>query len=112
MGTAHQRKTLIFKTIDELYKQYPISRLCKYFEVSRSGYYAWKKLGKPYYKNYDKDLSSRSEPHKEKPITILKSTCISNGPLHTTFPFVLCSISSSNYHYNAKREGALVFITI
>ncbi|WP_081043049.1 IS3 family transposase [Lactococcus lactis] len=59
MGTAHQRKTLIFKTIDELCKQYPISRLCNYFELSRSGYYAWKKLGKPYYKNYDKDLASK-----------------------------------------------------
>jgi len=50
---------LIFKTIDELCYQYPISHLCKYFEVSRSGYYAWKKLGKPYYKNYDKDLASK-----------------------------------------------------
>ncbi|WP_251920151.1 IS3 family transposase [Lactococcus lactis] len=59
MGSAHQRKTLIFKTIDELCYQYPISYLCKYFEVSRSGYYAWKKLDKPYYKNYDKDLASK-----------------------------------------------------
>lgn len=59
MGSAHQRKTLIFKTIDELCCQYPISHLCKYFDVSRSGYYAWKKLGKPYYKNYDKDLASK-----------------------------------------------------
>ncbi|MCT0501963.1 transposase [Lactococcus cremoris] len=33
--------------------------MCKYFEVSRSGYYAWKKLDKPYYKNYDKDLASK-----------------------------------------------------
>lgn len=59
MGRAHQRKQLIFKTIDELYQQYPISRLCNYFKVSRSGYYAWKKLGKPSYKHYIKELASK-----------------------------------------------------
>lgn len=59
MGRAHQRKQLIFKTIDELCQQYPISRLCNYFKVSRSGYYAWKKLGKPSYKNYDRELASK-----------------------------------------------------
>lgn len=59
MGRAHQRKQLIFKTIDELCQKYPISRLCHYFKVSRSGYYAWKKLGKPLYKNYDKELASK-----------------------------------------------------
>ncbi len=59
MGTAHQRKQLIFKTIDELCQKYSISRLCQYFKVSRSGYYAWKNLGKPLYKNYDKELASK-----------------------------------------------------
>lgn len=59
MGRARQRKQLIFKTIDELCQQYPISRLCNYFNVSRSGYYAWKKLGKPSYKNYDRELASK-----------------------------------------------------
>lgn len=40
-------------------KKYSISRLCQYFKVSRSGYYAWKNLGKPLYKNYDKELASK-----------------------------------------------------
>nr|WP_270323325.1 IS3 family transposase [Lactococcus petauri] len=40
-------------------QQYSISRLCHYFNVSRSGYYAWKKLGKPSYKNYDIELASK-----------------------------------------------------
>ncbi|MDG4969507.1 IS3 family transposase [Lactococcus lactis] len=59
VGRAHQRKQLIFKTIDELCQQYSITRLCSYFSVSRSGYYAWKKLGKPSYKNYDEELASK-----------------------------------------------------
>ena len=59
MGTAHQRKQLIFKIIDELCQKYKITRLCYYIKVSRSGYYAWKNLGKPLYKNYDKELASK-----------------------------------------------------
>ncbi|WKT14474.1 hypothetical protein P9166_14195 [Lactococcus lactis] len=59
VGTAHQRKQLIFKIIDKLCQKYKITRLCHYIKVPRSGYYARKNLGKPLYKNYDKELASK-----------------------------------------------------
>ncbi|MFO8163787.1 MAG: IS3 family transposase, partial [Desulfatiglandales bacterium] len=42
-----QRVGLRYQFIDSVKKAYPIVLLCKVMEVSRSGYYAWRKPGKP-----------------------------------------------------------------
>lgn len=94
MGTAHQRKQLIFKIIDELCQKYKITRLCYYIKVSRSGYYAWKNLGKPLYKNYDKELASKIMllfEERKKAIDILPFNWKENIKLLETLK-LLCGI--------------------
>lgn len=45
--------------IDSLKAHYPISRLSTYLKVSRSGYYAWCKEGRPLQKHWDKLLAKK-----------------------------------------------------
>lgn len=50
-------KALKFRGIDELKLVYGVSLLCRYFNVSRSGFYAWINHGKPLYKAYKQDIA-------------------------------------------------------
>ena len=50
--------------IDELRKEYPVSRICDVLEVNRRSYYKWCKNGKPLINNYNEKISNIiSEEH-------------------------------------------------
>ena len=44
--------------IDELRKEYPVSRICDVLEVNRRSYYKWCKNGKPLINNYNEKISN------------------------------------------------------
>ncbi|WP_271329489.1 MULTISPECIES: IS3 family transposase [Lactococcus] len=43
--------------MDELRDKYGVSFLCSYFQLSRSGFYAWVNKGKPLYKAFKEDIA-------------------------------------------------------
>ena len=47
--------------IYDLKEDYPIKRLCKYLNVSSSGYYRWLKAGRPIRYNFDEKLADTIE---------------------------------------------------
>ena len=48
-----------YQIIDECKNSYPIDVLCEYLHVSRSGYYAWLKKGKPLVHAWDTSLAEK-----------------------------------------------------
>ncbi|MBR5340890.1 MAG: hypothetical protein IK151_03075 [Erysipelotrichaceae bacterium] len=47
--------------IYDLKEDYPIKKLCRYLNVSTSGYYRWIKLGRPIRYSFDDKLSDMIE---------------------------------------------------
>lgn len=58
------RKSQIFAVIDKLKDQYPITKICEFYNVSRQGYYEWKSRQK--YPNSDAELIVMIKECQEK----------------------------------------------
>lgn len=55
-----------YQVIDMLREQYPVKLLCRTLGCSRSGYYAWIKLGRPTHKAFNETINRMVKEMYEK----------------------------------------------
>ena len=80
--------TLKYRVIERFREKYPVNAMCEVFEVSRSGYYAWRKR--------------QSRPAKDQWLVDLITECQRESKQTYGFRRVMLWLERHNVHANSK----------